>query len=826
MTVALAPLNPFISQTVSSLRKIEPPLRWLNDAALRKLMAVFEVVEEKPHRCELVQLVLSRGDGYGKSHLLGRLIHDLNGRATSVSVATFDNPLNCWMTLLQSMLDELSQPEFTHQLPLPPTQLDELAHQVFGFLTVMLADKGEVDAPLSDEHRDDILQGAFEKWDLSNPESSLGIWVHEALNSCEQNPAREAILVRLLKAATLHTYSDDATAMNWLLVLHRYASDRADEDSRQMCLQWMISNEMESAAELSVQNEQQLAQNNLIARQQVLDLLALAKLFRPFVLCFDQTRSLPLITGLAKAFGNMLMELVRSEGAHFSIVTANSGVWESEVLPGFDPACIHCLATKMELVGMSREQGRSLAEQRLQGNGDSGAFQERFLDKEWLQQQFAQGSLGQRDFLTRCELRYQAMVPNATRPPEEYEVPEEEALPDEPLMPDLVSEVPVPDFNAAHELAPDTEINISELEQETTEQMTEVPGSLPAWHEVSAVTPIAATEYSAPMEIVEAPCESSVIAADTLAQAMEAEDAISETPDVIEQEYDQDISTAANHLTEPELLQLASVTPEAPAPPELLPDSFPALTPPVEIIENTIVESCDFNPSVEEFLSEQAASANHGDSEEVTTAPDGPDGDLNQLCNPEANAIASDEISSDVTEPIQDGQEEIQIVPSIEITADQIDPAAIITEETSTDSFPQETAVLETTIEPQITEGEADTSSAIDFTTPSEVSAITEFDSPIDEATAQTSDEGPEISQVAAVVDRAPAVDPALLKEVMLQIISAHRFASYIAISDELRRKMQRSVPVEEAILCAQSTSEIHVYADGPNAAFLWQGAN
>jgi len=57
-----------------------------------------------------------------------------------------------------------------------------------------------------------------------------------------------------------------------------------------------------------------------------------------------------------------------------------------------------------------------------------------------------------------------------------------------------------------------------------------------------------------------------------------------------------------------------------------------------------------------------------------------------------------------------------------------------------------------------------------------------------------------------------------------LQIINAHRFASYIAISDELRRKMQRSVSVEEAILCAQSTSEIHVYADGPNAAFLWQG--
>lgn len=897
-----APLNPFTSRTVSSLRKIEPPIRWLNDAALRKLIAVFEVVEEKPHRCALVQPVISRGDGYGKSHLLGRLIQELDGRATFVPVADYHDPHTCWVTLLQSMLSALSEPELIHHLPYPPTPIDELAHQVLGFLAVMMADKGVTDKPIPDGRRDDILEGVFEKWDLSDSASPLGIWVNQTLSECEQDAAQEGILVRLLKAATLHSYSDDASAMNWLLVLHRYASDRADEESRQMCMEWMLSNQLEVPAEVFLQNEAQLASNNLIARQQALDLLALAKLYRPFLLCFDQTGALT--SSLAQSFGNMLMDLVRSEGAHFSIVTANSNLWESTLLPQFDPECISCLATKMELVGLTREQGRSLAEQRLQSNRDPVEFQERFLKKEWLQEQFAQGSLGQGDFLSRCALRYQELVPNAISHSDDAEAPTEPL----PVQYPALDSVPTPDFSTAIEsvpssvvedqtasratLPPLSEIQIAEQEPDIIESSPETPSaSPPVSLEILPISP--ASESPALTEITDTPGESNAIPVESTLPEPEATDATPEISTTIEEISTPVLMEASAILPEANANIEAPLIPEIPAPTEALPDRFSSLTPLVETLGDNTEENSSFNPPILLPPPPLDADANEAietpyatDSETLPplteepvvsisdteipttlvtpsakwpsifteepedTAPIDTPAEVFPAASQEPVAFSpSDEIGQleplsspeAISEPLiefsefsPETPEAIEISPAIEDSTEPFVSEPLIADEVAVESSPLAATPLLTEFEPQVFETASEASPETVDLQPIEapemlpdVSTANEPDAAIEDVPTPVADEAdsivPEAEPLAAI---SVENDQALLCEALLQIIHAHRFASYIAISEELRRKMQRAVTVEEAILCAQTLSEIHIYADGPNAAFLWQGVD
>ncbi|CAN5917053.1 hypothetical protein BH11VER1_BH11VER1_22280 [soil metagenome] len=936
--MSAAPLNPFASQTVSSLRRIEPPLRWLNDAALRKLSAVFELVEEKPHRCELVQVVLSRGDGYGKSHLLGRLIQELDGRATCVSVAPYHDALTCWVTLLQSMLNELSQPELIHHLPYPPTALDELAHHVFGFLTVMLADKGMTDTNIPAGLRDDILTGAFEKWDLADPASPLGIWVNETLNSCEQDPALEAIMVRLLKAATLHPYNDDASAMNWLLVLHRYASDRTDEDSRQMCLEWILTNQLEIPAESFLQNEEQLAGNNLIARQQTLDLLALAKLYRPFLLCFDQTHDLT--SALAKSFGNMFMDLVRAEGAHFSIVTANSNHWESTVLPELGPDILPCLATKMDLAGLTREQGRSLAEQRLQSNGDAVELQDRLLNKDWLQEQFAQGLLGQREFLRRCQARYQELVPEAINPPEDVDASETASPHFEPHLDSSLQEDTVPDLNAAGEPVPSIEaesiftedlpqlpaMDIADVDPEKIEPILETPSEtapisaepdlipttpvveppIPAEiidtvsesitvpfealverqetdHAIPQISTSPVVESPAPAEIIDDSISESITSlAEVPRQQQDTEDATAETPAIIEQVPATELVTWEHPLTEQASVNEAPYRRESSTLIPLLPDNYSALIPLVEIIGNQTKERGESEfptallpPAQEEFLSESIETSDLSDAENSASSIQ----ELAQSLS-EPEKVTPEETPAAITSPVIDAEfpaqvefagvadpapsEEssetkattwetesgalasqplplsppeavvevptdtpgaIQNAPLIEEVEEMISPAALLTDEPSIHPAPDVAAAWSEEFEPQNIETAPENTQATepqDLADASVVEMENEPDTTISAESTPTAED-------AGLYEPKPLVtanDQAELREALLQIIKAHRFASHIAIADELRRKMQRFVSAEEAILCAQSISEIHVYADGPNAAFLWQGAD
>jgi hypothetical protein len=425
MSSIAVPLNPFADQIVTQPRRAEPAIKGLNDQVLRRLVAEFDKVSTVPRRCGRVQLVVSPAGGYGKSHITGRLFREVGRRATRVYVRPFTAPDSCWIALLHSMVQELTGPEFedsTDRGPFPPTQLDAMAHGIFGTLLVGLMDAGEYSYSDPEFVRHRLIKQAFEKWDLSNPASPWGAWAAETLDTFEASETRSARLIKLLEELTQNTLSSATRPQAWLRTLRSFCQDRADAAARELALEWVRARtpraeEATKPLGLTVADGEDqaatVAVRNATARSRVLDLLALSKLFRPMVICFDQTEVFGRVPGLPKAFGTVLSDLVQGEGAHLTVVTANQEVWQSQLLPAMESADQDRIAPRSEMLGLTRDQGLELAQQRLKQTRLPLDLQAQITAPDWVDLQFNSGLLSPREFLRRCERRFEDVVPAA-----------------------------------------------------------------------------------------------------------------------------------------------------------------------------------------------------------------------------------------------------------------------------------------------------------------------------------------------------------------------------------------------------------------------------
>ncbi len=429
MSSVIVPLNPFSDQIVTSPRRAEHPVKGLNDQALQKLVSAAAAVEPAPRRGGRVQLVTSPAGGYGKSHLAGRMFRELGRRASTIYVRPWSDPESCWIVLLHTILQDLLMPEFPDDAShgeFPPTQLDALAHGVFGEMLIGLLESGEFEYGDPEFVKDRLRHRTFEKWDLGNPQSNWGVWAGDMLSRYEETESRETRVLKVIQARTENLLSSSVRPQAWLRVLRRFALNRGDSANRDLCLEWMRGRTPATVAATKPLGllptdglEIECGHNyqNAVARSRVLDLLALGKLFRPFVIFFDQTEVYARVEGLARAFGSVLSDIVQGEGAHVTVVTANHTVWTSELLPAMEPADRDRIAPAIELTGLSAEQGRELALNRLKETRLPVELQSQVLDPAWLQSQFEAGLLSPRDFLRRCEQRYEDIVPAALAQP-------------------------------------------------------------------------------------------------------------------------------------------------------------------------------------------------------------------------------------------------------------------------------------------------------------------------------------------------------------------------------------------------------------------------
>lgn len=407
-------LNPFAKRVVERPRGISVTVQGLNSRVLRELQQEFAtLLTGTPPRAGLrkdeVQLVMSADPGYGKSHLIGRLFAELRQTATRIYVRPFTDPSNAWSSTLSRLVLEMSLPESGGAEAVPtgePTQLDAFGQAVLAqsFLELVRANPG-----LAPENRQilDRLQGTpLESYDLGNAATPEARWMG-SLTEDELNQA--ACLLPALGVSL----QPGSSAETWLRVLFLYAADRSQVQRRSLCLEWVEAKLHRSdVGELGLSPRSGLDDNvdragrNAEARARVLDLCAMAGLFRPFLICFDQTETYGQRPELARAFGNLVADLFQEAPNQMTVVTANEDKWNRDIRPSVDNAHLERFGWPRYLEEITPEQSAELARQRLEFCGVDESEIQRFVDSAWLQRVVPPGGVSVRRFLEEAAQRF------------------------------------------------------------------------------------------------------------------------------------------------------------------------------------------------------------------------------------------------------------------------------------------------------------------------------------------------------------------------------------------------------------------------------------
>jgi len=407
-------LNPFAKRVVERPRRIDVTVEGLNAKVLGELQREFSALLQGPVprvglRKDEVLFVMSADPGYGKSHLIGRLFAVLEREATRVYVTPFTDPSNAWASVLSRLVREMILPESGAAeagAAGEPTQLDAFAQAVLAqsFLALVKANPGI--AP-SDKSILERMNGEpLREWDLGTASSPEAMWMG-SLTESELNQA--AGLLPSLGVAL----QPGSSAEVWLRVLFLYATDRHNLERRSVCLDWLEAKlhrsdvgELGLSPRAGLDDDVDRSGRNDEARARVLDLCALAGLYRPFLICFDQTETFGQRPELARAFGNLVADLFQEAPNQMTIVTANEDKWQRDVRPHVDNAHLERFGWPKFLEEITPEQSAELARRRLQSCEVDPAEVDRFIDPEWLSRVVPPGGVSVRRFLEEAAHRF------------------------------------------------------------------------------------------------------------------------------------------------------------------------------------------------------------------------------------------------------------------------------------------------------------------------------------------------------------------------------------------------------------------------------------
>jgi hypothetical protein len=227
-------INPFDNVIVSEPRRIEKPVKGLNDQPLTELVNQFQRLEEGeiPRTAKLgsAMFVISPEPGYGESHLVGRLFKALQGRATLVYLRPFTNPSSCWKSILLKMVQEMEFPESAETEFCSEgdyTQLEGLAHGILRNVVI----HGLQEGTITTKNKGALLE-YFKKVSVLELRKSKqwSNWVSEKVSSLASR-----LNIQLRRAGIRL----NASSGSWLGVLGKYAYSPTNYDTRQACLDWL-----------------------------------------------------------------------------------------------------------------------------------------------------------------------------------------------------------------------------------------------------------------------------------------------------------------------------------------------------------------------------------------------------------------------------------------------------------------------------------------------------------------------------------------------------------------------------------------------------------
>jgi hypothetical protein len=421
-------INPFDNVIVSEPRRIEKPVKGLNDLPLGELVRQFQRLEEEviPRTASVgsALFVISPEPGYGKSHLIGRLFKALQGRATLVYLRPFTNASSCWRSILLKMVQEMEFPESGETEFCAEgdyTQLEGLAHGILKNVVIRGLEEGSITAKNKSALLDYFKKVSVLELRKRQPWIT---WVSERVSS---------LALRLNRQLRRTGIRLNAAPGSWLGVLGKYAYSPKNYDTRQACLDWLRGGSVdEEQADLihigkADRPSAELALNdvNELCKERIMDLCVLAGFYRPFLFCFDQTETYAVDPLNAQTFGLVVQTMVDDCVNQMTVITANQVPWYKTILPHWQEAHIHRLRQPhIELESLTSQQAEQLLKHRLEGWRLPEKEVAKILDRRWIGDLFAvKSAWGIRQFLYECRRRWPSSTPEPVSPE-----PKEEAL--------------------------------------------------------------------------------------------------------------------------------------------------------------------------------------------------------------------------------------------------------------------------------------------------------------------------------------------------------------------------------------------------------------
>jgi hypothetical protein len=391
--------NPFIDDIVKMPRRVQQSIARLNAGPLNTLLEQFENLIRQPippHGVHLshVQFVTSFDAGFGKSHLIGRLFQALQGRANLVYVTPFQDPDTAWKSILNQILDEMNSEEASDS-EIAPSQLQTFAHEILSRLYIQLVEKRKERIPDAEQRLERVRNKSIIEIPSDYP---------SLINRLQRSLALELeqLPVKLRFSATC-----------WIAVLRAIAYPR-NYLELSICRDWIRGNpvDQDEITEMGIRLQNVIShaithtQLNERCRDMVSDLTSLASLSRPFVFCFDQTENYGNDHRLAYALAIIMQNLADEMANHLTILTTNLHPWEKNIRVYWEEAHLNRLSEQIELEGINILQALELIHQRLEGVQTEPALMQYMTDRQWLENLFAQPTMGIRYFLRKCRDRW------------------------------------------------------------------------------------------------------------------------------------------------------------------------------------------------------------------------------------------------------------------------------------------------------------------------------------------------------------------------------------------------------------------------------------
>jgi hypothetical protein len=432
MTTLLADLamNPFDDDIIREPRDVTFSVHGLNDNQMNRLVAVFAALEtgvlpRRPVRPSKAQLVISPDQGYGKSHLLGRLLRTLGARATQVYLRPFQDPHKPWHSILLLTVQELERPPEMGGSPVSSLrpQLETLARSVLFHLGARLLASGRFpdyrDAAGASSYLTSLAS------DLSSWSESDAQWTDWARSlAAHPNWAGELVLVLNEQGVRL-----DGKERAWLKVLRACVPSAAfpsapeaalARESQEAALKWIRAEPLEpdevtslglANADNEGRGDSEAREINDLSFRRLRQLCLLASCYRPFLFCFDQTEFFASDPSLINAFGNCIDKLFSEVQNQMTIITANDGNWRNEIIPLIDQPQRARISPEIRLEGIKAEGATELIESRLREYDVGDADFSRFFAGGWLDSVFGPlPELGVRAVLQRAAARFQQLA--------------------------------------------------------------------------------------------------------------------------------------------------------------------------------------------------------------------------------------------------------------------------------------------------------------------------------------------------------------------------------------------------------------------------------